>query len=89
MGHYIGGMGQEAVGYAVYLAQNGYDGAIHMMPATCMPEIIAKTALANIEHDFNFPILYVTLDENTKREDLEKKVGDFVEALKERRKKGQ
>ena len=87
MGHYVGGMGQEAVGYAVFLAQNGYDGAIHMMPDTCMPEIIAKTALANIEHDFNFPILYVTLDENTKREDLEKKVRMFVESIKERRKR--
>jgi len=89
MGHYIGGMGQEAVGNAVYFAQHGYDGAIHMMPDTCMPEIIAKTALANIEQDFNFPILYITLDENTKKEDLEKKVGDFVGALKEQRKKKQ
>lgn len=89
LGHYVGGMGQETIGYAVYLAQKGYDGAIHLMPATCMPEIIAKTALANIERDFNFPILYITLDENTKRDDLELKIREFVTSVRARKGKGQ
>ena len=41
--HFVGGHGQETVAQVAWLSKQGYKGAIHLLPFTCMPEIVAKS----------------------------------------------
>ena len=61
----IGGECIETVGDTVYAARNGIDGIIHIMPFSCMPEIVAQNILPKVSRNENIPILELVLDEQT------------------------
>ncbi|MFZ5353180.1 MAG: CoA protein activase [Bacillota bacterium] len=61
----IGGHAQQCIAHAIQYAQAGYDGLIQIYPMTCMPEIVSRSILPQIEKDYNIPILYLIVDEQT------------------------
>ncbi|MBW1972989.1 MAG: CoA protein activase [Deltaproteobacteria bacterium] len=76
-----------SVGEAIIKAKEGYDGIVHLMPFSCMPESTATPILEQVSKDFSIPILTLILDE----QDIEGRIltllEAFVDMIKWRKKK--
>ncbi len=86
LAHSVGGEGQITVGNVVLAHEEGLDGAIQVIPFTCMPEIVAETILKKVSEDLNFPTLTLIYDEQTGEEGLNTRIEAFIDLLKKRRK---
>ena len=88
LAHSVGGEGQTTVGNVVLAQREELDGAIQVVPFTCMPEIVAETILKKVSEDLDFPTLTLTYDEQTGEEGLNTRIEAFIDLLKMRRRKG-
>lgn len=77
----IGGHAQQCIGHAVRYAQMGYDGLVQIYPMTCMPEIVSRTILPQVEKDYNIPILYMIVDEQTGEAGYVTRIEAFVDCV--------
>ncbi len=82
----VGGHGRESVGETVLASRNGMDGAIHLFPFTCMPEIIAQNVLVKVSKDADFPVLSLMISEQTGVQGLVTRLEAFCDLLAGRRK---
>lgn len=78
----VGGEGQSTIGHIVLASEKGMDGAIQVIPFTCMPEIVAETISKKVSEDLNFPVLTLIFDEQTGEEGLITRIDAFVDLLK-------
>lgn len=81
LAHFVGGEGQATVGHAVMYARTGFDGVIHIMPFTCMPETIAKTIFARVQREEHIPILSFVIDEQTGKAGIVTRLEAFLDLL--------
>ncbi len=81
---FVGGHGLESVARTVMLAEAGYDGIIHILPFTCMPEVIAQSALARVSKDYRIPVITLVVDEHTGVAGLQTRLEAFVELIARR-----
>lgn len=81
LAHFVGGEGQATVGHAVLYARQGFDGAVHLLPFTCMPETIAKTIFPRIQREVGFPILSFVIDEQTGKAGVVTRLEAFLDLL--------
>lgn len=81
----IGGECIETVGDTVFAARNGIDGIIHIMPFTCMPEIVAQNILPKVSKKENIPILELVLDEQTGKAGNITRIEAFVDLVKRKK----
>ncbi|MGQ9556599.1 MAG: CoA protein activase [Desulfurispora sp.] len=89
LAHFVGGHGQESVGSAVYYAGQGYDGAIHVLPFTCMPEIVAMGILPRVSQDTGMPVMSLIVDEHSGAAGVQTRLEAFVDLLaRQKRSKG-
>jgi len=84
----IGGHGQESVGNAVLFARAGLDGVIQLAPFTCIPEIVAKSALERACPQLGLPFLSISIDEQTGRAGLSTRLEAFVDLMARRKAHG-
>ncbi len=77
-----GGESVKSVGKSAYFARKGLEGIVHLMPFSCMPELVAQTILARISSDFNIPTLTLTYDEHTSPGAMETRLEAFVDLVK-------
>ena len=75
----IGGHTQQCIGHAVHYAKTGYDGLIQIYPMTCMPEIVSRSILPQVEKNYNIPILYLIVDEQTGEAGFQTRLEAFVD----------
>ncbi len=80
-----GGESVKSVGKSAYFARQGFDGIVHLMPFTCMPELVAQTILARISTDFQIPVLTLIFDEHTSPGAVQTRLEAFVDLIKRRR----
>jgi predicted nucleotide-binding protein (sugar kinase/HSP70/actin superfamily) len=85
LNHHVGGDGLKSVGSTLWCARNGYDGIIHLYPFGCMPEIVAQYALKNIAHDFNLPLLSLSVDEHSSDVGVLTRLEAFVDCIKRKK----
>ncbi len=78
----IGGDGWESVGEKV-LHANGYDGLVHLVPFTCMPEIIAQNIMPKTKE--NIPVLTILCDEQITKTGMLTRLEAFVDLLQRKR----
>ena len=78
----IGGDGWESVGEKV-LHANGYDGLVHLVPFTCMPEIIAQNIMPKTREDI--PVLTLMCDEQITKTGVLTRLEAFVDLLQRKR----
>lgn len=83
----IGGHSQECIGHAIHYAKMGYDGLIQIYPMTCMPEIVSRSILPQVEKDYNIPILYLIVDEQTGEAGYQTRLEAFVDYIGKNRNK--
>jgi predicted nucleotide-binding protein (sugar kinase/HSP70/actin superfamily) len=81
----IGGHARHTIGNTVRYAQEHYDGVIHLLPFTCMPEIVASSILPTIKKEKDIPILKIILDEMTGEVGYFTRIEAFVDLLERRR----
>lgn len=81
----VGGHGRETVGSAIYYKKMKYDGVIQILPLNCMPEIVAKSILKNVQRDIDFPIMTLVVDEMTGEAGFNTRLEAFVDLLMKRR----
>ncbi|MBD3238335.1 MAG: hypothetical protein GF332_01695 [Candidatus Moranbacteria bacterium] len=79
--YHIGGHGTDSVGKANELAKKGFDGAIHIKPFGCIPEVNAMPALQNISKKYNFPIIYLSFDAQTSDTGMQTRLEAFYDML--------
>jgi len=77
----VGGEGQSTIGHIVLASEKGMDGAIQVIPFTCMPEIVAETISKKVSEDLDFPVLTLIYDEQTGEEGLVTRLDAFVDLL--------
>ena len=82
----IGGHGLESITNTIDYAHKGFDGVIHLMPLSCMPESTVEMVLNMISEDYNIPIYRFPIDENNFEVGVSTRTSTFVKIL--RRNKG-
>ena len=63
--YHLGAHGTESVGRLHKMIREGFDGAIHLKPFGCMPEINALPAIHKMARDYQFPLVSFSLDSHT------------------------
>lgn len=81
----IGGHARECIGEAVHSYEEGFDGAIQILPMGCMPEIVSKSILPSISKHNNFPIMSLVVDDMTGEAGYITRVEAFIDLLERRR----
>ncbi len=77
----IGGHGVQTVGASITSAKRKFDGVIQIYPFTCMPEIIAQSALVEVQRKYDIPIMTLIVDEMTGEEGYMTRLEAFVDML--------
>ena len=85
LGEEVGGHGHISVGLTALARQEGIDGIIHLMPFTCMPEIVAQNILVRLSQRFDIPVLTWIITDQTGEAGLETRIEAFLDILKERK----
>ncbi len=83
--HFVGGHGLESVAHTVAMAKEGVDGVVHVLPFTCMPEIVAQSVLPEVSRDYELPILTLVVDEHSAEAGVHTRLEAFVDLLKSRK----
>ena len=65
--------------------KEGFDGIIHLLPFTCMPEIIAQSIMPQVTKDHDIPVMSIVLDEQMGRAGFVTRVEAFVDLMQRRR----
>lgn len=81
----VGGHGIHTIGYSILSARNNFDGVIHLYPLSCMPEIIAQSAFAEIQKKYGIPIMTLIIDEMTGESGYMTRLEAFVDMLEMKR----
>lgn len=84
LSHFVGGDGRQTIGHSILFIKEGFEGIIHLLPFTCMPELIAKSILPKISLDFDMPFLYLVIDEQTGRAGIQTRVEAFADLVRQR-----
>ncbi len=82
----VGGHGLESVGETILAQSSGLDGALHLFPFTCMPEIIAQNVLVKVSNDLDFPVLSLMISEQTAIQGFITRLEAFCDLLAGRKK---
>ncbi|KXG75028.1 acyl-CoA dehydratase activase-related protein [Thermotalea metallivorans] len=85
----IGGHALHTIGNTVRYQEKNFDGVIHLLPFTCMPEIVAQSILSAIETEKDMPVLKLVLDEMTGEAGYQTRIEAFVELLRKRKEKSE
>lgn len=84
----IGGFALETIYHTIDYANRGYDGVLHIIPITCMPEIVSRQILQKISKEKNIPVMSITVDEHNDSTGFETRLEAFAEMLHLRSQKG-
>lgn len=83
----VGGEDQLSIGHSVNAARTGFDGIIHLMPFSCMPETAALPVFEKVSRLYNIPLLNISLDEHTSPTGITTRIEAFIDLLMQRRSK--
>lgn len=81
---FVGGHGLETIARSVDLAQVGIAGIVHVLPLSCMPEVVAQGILPQVSADKDIPILSLVVDEHAGETGFQTRLEAFVDLLQRR-----
>ena len=81
----VGGEGQRTIAHTIEFAEENFDGVIHLLPFTCMPEIVAEGVLGKVSRDYNIPVLTLSIDEQAGIAGITTRIEAFIDMLKARK----
>jgi len=83
----IGGDAIESIGDAALAGDNNSDGVVHLLPFTCMPEIMTQNILPNVRISNDIPVLSLILDEQMGKAGFNTRLEAFVDLIRRRKRK--
>ncbi len=81
----IGGYARQTIGNTILYSEKNFDGVIHLLPFTCIPEIVSQSILPTIQKEKNIPVLTLVLDEMTGEGGYLTRLEAFVDVLSRRK----
>jgi predicted nucleotide-binding protein (sugar kinase/HSP70/actin superfamily) len=85
--HNVASYAKNTVKEAIESANDGYDGLIQIYPFNCMPEVTARNILPKVSKDYNIPVLFLAIDEQTGDAGFTTRIEAFIDLLRMRRQK--
>jgi predicted nucleotide-binding protein (sugar kinase/HSP70/actin superfamily) len=82
----VGGEGQRTIAHTIEFKKENFDGVIHLLPFTCMPEIVAEGVLERVSRDYDIPTLTLSIDEQTGIAGINTRIEAFIDMLRSRKK---
>lgn len=80
-----GGHDLENIGWIIDFADKGFDAVIHLMPFSCLPELVTRSIIPTMSEDLNMPILSTSLDEQTGTANMQTRLEAFIELVKNKK----
>jgi len=84
----VGGHAGENLVRLVKYAEEDYDGVIILKPFNCNPESIIEHAIEKIGHDYDMPIIQISIDESTSETHFLTRIESFIDMLRMRKDAG-
>ncbi|MBI2863741.1 MAG: CoA protein activase [Chloroflexi bacterium] len=81
----VSGDAMSSLGETVLHKAEGFDGIVHVMPFTCMPEIIAQNIFPRVVKDHDMPVLTLILDEQMGKAGMVTRLEAFVDLMSRRK----
>lgn len=81
----IGGHGFQSIYNTIRYAREGFDGVIHLMPLSCMPESTVEVLLDQVARKYNIPLYRFPMDENNFEAGFNTRLETFVSMLKRKK----
>jgi len=85
--HNVSAFAQDTIKSAIKFAEKDFDGLIDIYPFSCMPEITVRNILPKVASDYDIPILYLPMDEQTGDAGFTTRIEAFVDLIKIRKNK--
>jgi len=83
--YHLGAHGTESAGRLNWMIKSGFDGAIHLKPFACMPEINAMPAMYRMSRDSRFPLTCFSFDSHTSESGVKTRLEAFYDMISHRR----
>ncbi|GAH76270.1 unnamed protein product, partial [marine sediment metagenome] len=82
----IGGHGFASVYNSLYYARHSFDGIIHLLPLSCMPESTTECLINYVAEKYGVPLYRFALDESNFEQGFITRLSTFVSMLKRKKK---
>jgi len=82
----IGGHGFDSIYNSLYYARHGFDGIIHVLPLSCMPETTIETIVSNIAEKYGISLYRFPIDESNFEAGIQTRLETFVSMLRRKKK---
>ena len=86
--HHVGSHGTESIARLHQMIKEGFDGAIHLKPFACMPEMNALPILHKMCSDHQFPLVSLSFDAHTAESGLMTRLEAFYDMIAYKRQGG-
>jgi predicted nucleotide-binding protein (sugar kinase/HSP70/actin superfamily) len=82
----IGGHGNYSLYSTIQYAKKGYDGVVHLLPLSCMPETTVEMLMDRVGRQYDIPIYRFPIDENRFEAGFDTRIETFISILRRRKK---
>ncbi|MGJ7044399.1 2-hydroxyacyl-CoA dehydratase [Thermoanaerobacterium thermosulfurigenes] len=81
----IGGHAKQSIGAILDFKDRGFDGVIHLKPFGCLPELISQSIIDKISKQYDFPIISLSIDEQSATANLLTRIEAFIDVVKNKK----
>lgn len=81
----LGGHGFQSICNTIWYGKNGFDGVIHLMPLSCMPESTVEPLVDYVAEKYEIPLYRFPVDENNFEAGINTRLETFVSMLRRRK----
>lgn len=81
----LGADSSDNIAHAIDLANEGFDGIIHMKPFSCSPEINTVPILQKVSEEYDIPVLFLTFDSQYAKGAIDTRIEAFIDMLEMRK----
>ncbi|MBA7706424.1 hypothetical protein ES703_115278 [subsurface metagenome] len=83
----IGGHGFDSIYNTIFYGKSGFNGVIHLLPLSCMPESSVEPLVNMVAEKYNIPLYRFPLDESSFSVGFDTRLSTFVSMIKRKREK--
>ena len=81
----LGGHGFQSIVNTIFYGKQGYDGVIHILPLSCMPESTVEPIVDHVADIYGIPLYRFAFDESAFEIGFDTRISTFVSMLRRRK----
>lgn len=81
----LGGHGFESICNTIWYAKHGFDGVIHLLPLSCMPESTVESLIDYVADKYQISLYRFSIDESSFSQGFDTRLETFCSMLKRRK----